>query len=114
MGASRASPGILCRQPACPPKTGAEILLPGLVEAHTHLDKSLWGQPWYKNEVGPKLLDKIDNERLNKRRLGIDPYRQSARQTVQSYHGLDAHPQPRRRRYRPRHVGDRGCDEDAR
>lgn len=61
-----------------------EIMLPGLVEAHTHLDKSLWGQPWYKNEVGPKLLDKIDNERMNKRRLGIEPYRQSARQTVQS------------------------------
>ena len=61
-----------------------EILLPGLVEAHTHLDKSLWGLPWYTNEVGPKLLDKIDNERMSKRRLGIDPYRQSARQTVQS------------------------------
>ena len=63
---------------------GGEILLPGLVEAHTHLDKSLWGLPWYKNEVGPKLLDKIDNERLNKRRFGMDPYQQSARQTVQS------------------------------
>lgn len=63
---------------------GNAIVLPGLVEAHTHLDKSLWGLPWYKNEVGPKLLDKIDNERLNKRRLDIDPYRQSARQTVQS------------------------------
>src|SRR6478735_274656 len=61
-----------------------EILLPGLVEAHTHLDKSLWGLPWYKNEVGPRLLDKIDNERLNKRRLGIDPYQQSARQSIQS------------------------------
>ena len=61
-----------------------EILLPGLVEAHTHLDKCLWGLAWYKNEVGPKLLDKIDNERLNKRRLGMDPYQQSARQTVQS------------------------------
>lgn len=61
-----------------------DIVIPGLVEAHTHLDKSLWGQPWYTNEVGPKLLDKIDNERLNKRRLGIEPYRQSARQTVQS------------------------------
>ncbi len=60
------------------------IVLPGLVEAHTHLDKSLWGLPWYKNEVGPKLLDKIDNERMNKRRLGIDPYRQSARQSIQS------------------------------
>ena len=61
-----------------------ELLLPGLVEAHTHLDKSLWGLPWYKNEVGPKLLDKIDNERLNKRRLNMDPYVQSARQSVQS------------------------------
>lgn len=61
-----------------------EILLPGLVEAHTHLDKSLWGLPWYTNEVGPRLIDKIDNERLNKRRLNMDPYTQSARQTVQS------------------------------
>lgn len=61
-----------------------EILLPGFIEAHTHLDKSLWGLPWYKNEVGPKLIDKIDNERVSKRRLGIDPYRQSARQTLQS------------------------------
>jgi cytosine deaminase len=61
-----------------------EIVLPGLVEAHTHLDKSLWGLPWYKNEVGPRLIDKIDNERLSKKRLDIDPYRQSARQVVQS------------------------------
>jgi cytosine deaminase len=60
------------------------VALPGLVEAHTHLDKSLWGLPWYKNEVGPRLIDKIDNERLNKKRLNIDPYRQSARQAVQS------------------------------
>lgn len=61
-----------------------EIALPGLVEAHTHLDKSLWGLPWYVNEVGPRLLDKIDNERVNKRRLDIDPARQSARQSIQS------------------------------
>ena len=37
----------------------SEIVIPGLVEAHTHLDKSLLGLPWYTNEVGPKLLDKI-------------------------------------------------------
>jgi len=61
-----------------------EIVIPGLVEAHTHLDKSLWGLPWYVNEVGPKLLDKIDNERESKKRLDIDPARQSARQSVQS------------------------------
>ena len=60
------------------------LVIPGLVEAHTHLDKTLWGMPWYRNEVGPRLLDKIDNERENKRRLGIDPWRQSFRQVVQS------------------------------
>ena len=61
-----------------------EIVVPGLVEAHTHLDKTLLGLPWYVNEVGPNLLDKIDNERASKRRLDIDPARQSARQVVQA------------------------------
>jgi cytosine/adenosine deaminase-related metal-dependent hydrolase len=27
------------------------IALPGLVEAHIHLDKSLLGHPWHRNEV---------------------------------------------------------------
>jgi len=60
------------------------ILLPGLVEAHTHLDKTLLGMPWYVNEVGPRLIDKIENEREMKSVLGIDSRRQSARQIVQS------------------------------
>lgn len=42
---------------------GGALLLPGLVEGHTHLDKTLWGLSWYRNEVGPALTDKIDNER---------------------------------------------------
>jgi cytosine/adenosine deaminase-related metal-dependent hydrolase len=60
------------------------IALPGLVEAHTHLDKSLIGMGWYRNEVGPRLIDKIDNERAERIRLGIDAKRQSARQLRQS------------------------------
>ena len=63
--------------------TGA-VVLPGLVEAHTHLDKSLWGMGWRKNDAGPGLLDKIDNERKLKRVLDIDPARQSARQAAVS------------------------------
>src|SRR5689334_23004334 len=58
------------------------ILIPGLVEAHTHMDKTLLGMGWYRNEVGPRLTDKIDNERMQRRVLGIDPTRQSARQAV--------------------------------
>ncbi|MBD2751011.1 amidohydrolase family protein [Microvirga sp. BT688] len=58
------------------------ILIPGLVEAHTHMDKTLLGMGWYRNEVGPGLIDKIENERMQRRVLGIDPARQSARQAV--------------------------------
>ncbi|WP_406857965.1 amidohydrolase family protein [Alsobacter sp. KACC 23698] len=63
---------------------GGALLLPGLVEAHTHLDKSLWGMGWRPNSAGPRLLDKIDNERQLKKPLDIDPARQSARQVAQS------------------------------
>ncbi len=60
------------------------LLIPALVEAHTHLDKSLVGLPWYRNEVGPLLLDKITNERESKVALGIDPRVQSERQAILS------------------------------
>ena len=42
---------------------GGQLLLPGLVESHTHLDKTLWGQPWRPNSAGPTLKDYIANER---------------------------------------------------
>jgi len=63
---------------------GGAIVIPGLVEAHTHLDKTLLGMGWYRNEVGPRLIDRIENERREKGRLGIDPARQSARMIVQA------------------------------
>ncbi|WP_111537904.1 amidohydrolase family protein [Palleronia aestuarii] len=63
---------------------GGGLLIPGLVEAHTHLDKTLLGLPWYRNEVGPRLVDKIENERAVKTSLGLDPALQSARQVVQT------------------------------
>ena len=63
---------------------GGRIAIPGLVDAHTHLDKSLLGYPWYKNEVGPRLIDKIDNERQVKREYGLDAHVQSMRQSLQS------------------------------
>jgi cytosine/adenosine deaminase-related metal-dependent hydrolase len=69
--------------PGCPTLDGGgRLAIPGLVEAHAHLDKTLWGMPWYRNQVGPRLIDKIDNERAAKRTLGIDPARQSARQVA--------------------------------
>lgn len=63
---------------------GAALALPGLVEAHTHLDKNMLGMPYRPNVAGPLITDKIANERQKKLEWGIDPARQSARQVVAS------------------------------
>jgi cytosine deaminase len=60
------------------------IALPGLVEAHTHLDTSLIGMGWRPHQAGLSLKDKIETERRLKKEWDIDPKRQSARQIVQS------------------------------
>jgi cytosine deaminase len=61
------------------------IAIPGLVDAHTHLDKSLIGWPWYKNDIGGgNLMAMIDNERAMKARLGLDPHVQSMRHALQT------------------------------
>ena len=60
---------------------GANCLaLPGLVEAHTHLGYSLIGRPWYRNAVGPKLIDKIENERREVEQHAVDVKLQTVRQ----------------------------------
>jgi cytosine/adenosine deaminase-related metal-dependent hydrolase len=70
---------------------GGAIALPGLVEAHTHLDKSLWGMGWRAHQAGPTLRDKIDTERRLRREWDIDPHRQSTRQALLSVgHGTTA------------------------
>lgn len=58
------------------------IAIPGLVEAHTHLDKTVMGMGWYENAVGTDLRAMIDNERAERRRLGLDPARQSLRHAL--------------------------------
>lgn len=75
------APG-LAPPPGAPVEAGhGALLLPGLVEGHCHLDKSVWGLGWYVNTVGPRLIDKIDNERAERRRLKLDPERQCREMT---------------------------------
>ncbi len=62
---------------------GGRLMIPGLVEAHTHLDKSFWGMGWHKHTAGPALIDKIETERRNRREFGIEPDRQSGRLVAQ-------------------------------
>jgi cytosine/adenosine deaminase-related metal-dependent hydrolase len=64
---------------------GGQLAIPGLIEAHTHLDKSFWGMGWQRHAAGPKLMDKIETERRNRLDLQLHPARQSeqlARQMV--------------------------------
>ena len=58
--------------------------MPGFVDAHTHLDKTLWGQPWRRHEAGPRLIDKIENERRVLRELGLSPETQAGNQIRQA------------------------------
>ncbi len=63
---------------------GGRLLFPGFVDAHAHLDKSLLGMEWYRNEVGPSLTDKIDNERRMRVEQNIDIHQQSGRSARRS------------------------------
>ena len=41
-----------------------QLLLPALVESHTHFDKTLWATPWRPNSAGPTRNDRISNEQV--------------------------------------------------
>lgn len=79
IGAGLSAPGVTVEEGR------GLIALPGLVDAHTHLDKSLLGWPWYRNDVGGgSLMAMIENERDMKQRLGLDPHVQSMRHALQT------------------------------
>lgn len=45
------------------------LALPGLVDGHAHLDKTLWGLPWRPHSATPGLAGLIANERSGRREL---------------------------------------------
>lgn len=61
---------------------GDAIAVPGLIDAHTHLDKTTWGMPWHVNDRVTMLRDRIDFEREQRMEIGIDPHRQSMRHAI--------------------------------
>ncbi|MFG3689701.1 amidohydrolase [Micromonospora sp. NPDC047740] len=47
------------------------VVLPGLIEAHCHLDKTLYGGEWVPHSAGDALSDRIDTERRRRGELGV-------------------------------------------
>jgi cytosine/adenosine deaminase-related metal-dependent hydrolase len=46
-----------------------QLALPGLVDAHAHLDKTLWGLPWRPHSAGDGLAALIENEHRGRAEL---------------------------------------------
>lgn len=46
-----------------------QLALPGLVDGHAHLDKTLWGLPWRPHSAGSGLAGLVENERTNRTAL---------------------------------------------
>lgn len=47
------------------------LLLPGLIDAHCHVDKTLFGGRWVPHSAGPALADRIVEERRRRAELGL-------------------------------------------
>jgi cytosine deaminase len=48
-----------------------QLVLPGLVEGHCHLDKTLYGGEWVPHSAGDALAERITNERARRLELGL-------------------------------------------
>ncbi|MCF1744317.1 amidohydrolase family protein [Paradevosia shaoguanensis] len=83
-----AQTGSLAAQPGIAVEDGGNaIAWPGLIDAHTHIDKTTWGMGWHENNREATLRSRIDFERENRLAIGLDPHRQSMRHAI----GLAAH-----------------------
>ncbi|MFJ2032014.1 amidohydrolase [Streptosporangium sp. NPDC087985] len=50
---------------------GGKLVLPGFVDGHAHLDKTLWGGPWVPHDAAPGLMGKIRNGQERRPEFGI-------------------------------------------
>jgi cytosine deaminase len=61
--------GLVAPQGATAVDGRGHLALPGLVDAHAHLDKTLWGLPWRPHTAGDGLAALIDNEHRGRAEL---------------------------------------------
>jgi len=59
-------------------KGEGQLMLPGLVNAHAHIDKNLLGVPWQRNETpGSSIAEMMANDRRVWKELGLSSRKQS-------------------------------------
>src|SRR5215472_7892220 len=68
---ARIGPGLRADPAAVVVDVPGRLLLPGLIEAHCHLDKTLFGGRWVPHSAGPALADRIGEERRRRAELGL-------------------------------------------
>ena len=76
-------PGLRAPKDAEVVEGDGQLLLPGLVDAHAHLDKTLWGLPWRRHTGGPTLPELIGNECRSRREL--PPVAERAANLLEAY-----------------------------
>src|ERR1700743_3372654 len=42
---------------------GGDLVLPGLVDGHMHLDKTLTGTPWMGHAAGPTRMSRLETDK---------------------------------------------------
>jgi cytosine deaminase len=67
----RIEPGIAVDEQIDMLDVAGRLVLPGLVDAHCHLDKTLFGGPWVPHSAGDALEERIANDRRRRGELGI-------------------------------------------
>ncbi|MGV9310221.1 amidohydrolase [Nonomuraea sp. NPDC003727] len=50
---------------------GGKLVIPGLIDGHAHIDKTLWGGPWTPHSSAPGLMGKIRGGQERRPELGI-------------------------------------------
>ena len=64
-------PGLAAPADAEVIELDARLVLPGLIDAHCHLDKTLYGGPWVPHPAGDALAERIAAERELRTSLGV-------------------------------------------
>lgn len=54
------------------------LVLPGLVDSHCHIDKTLWGGPWVPHTAGPSVAERILDERTKRFEVGYPSVERTA------------------------------------